>query len=346
MFPYIVFYIFVFLLSFKIKAGKWKIWDYLLLFLLIIFSSIRYGIGTDYFLYNRMYNASSAMIARNFGTSRTGMGFTKIMYQFHDVWNLDYKIFIFFCALITIVCVYVFFKKASNNPGRSILLYVALGAYVSSFNGYRQSLGISILLLGYLLFQKRKYILAALLAFIAVLMHSSMILPLLVFLIIYKFKDVEIKPVFVIIISIICYFSYNKIFPIIINFSDAYSGYENYNSTPGVGTYLMVLFYYIVYLFILSPKRKEFNNNTKIYFNLVSVGVCIMSLQLHNWLFNRLVEMFTIFMPIVLSEFYDHIYNKDNKKIVSFVFHMCAFIYFIVFINSFGEVVPYKTIFF
>lgn len=344
MLPYIIFYAIVFVLSFKVKKGKWRIWDFLLLILMVLFSSIRYGIGTDYLLYNRMYNSVSLLITKNFGTTRTGMGFTKLMYQFHDVWNLDYKVFIFLCALVTITCIFIFFKNTSNNPGRSILIYIALGAYTSSFNGYRQYLSISILLLAFLLFQNRKYFVSILLALISILMHSASLIPLIIYLLIFRFKKFEIKPLFVLLISILCFVFYNQIFNYFIFLSDAYSGYATYDSIPGIGTYLTVTFYYLMYLLLLVPNRNKFDEKTKIYFNLASIGVCIMSLQLHNWLFNRIVEMFTIFMPIVLSEYYDHI-NEKNNKIVSLLFHTIAFVYFIIFINSFGGVVPYTTIF-
>ena len=182
------------------------------------------------------------------------------------------------------------------------------------------------------------------LAIAAFLIHSISIIPIIVYYVLYKSRKIEIKPMYVVIISILCFALYNQIFSFFINISDSYSGYATYDSTPGIGTYLTVLVYYFIYFFFLAKNKKKFDDNTALYFNLASIGVCFMSLQLHNWLFNRIVETFTIFMPIVLSEYYDHI-KTDNKKIVSLVFHILLFIYFLVYINSFGEVVPYQTIF-
>ncbi len=341
MIPYVILYILIFLLSFKIKKGKVDIYDFFMLSILIFFSSIRYGIGTDYLYYKSFY--LSSRIYLTLATDRTGIGFSMLTRFFSRTLNLDYTYFIAFCAIITISCFYVFFKKISNNPGRSILIFVALAFYTSTFNGFRQYLSLSVLLIGYLFFQNKKYIRTTMLFIISFFIHSSSIIPMVVYLIVTIFKKIKIKPIYIVISSLMLYFLYNPIFSFVINISQAYAGYEQYESAPGIGTYLIVLAYYVMYFFLILPNKKKIDSSHKKYIDLISIGIIILSLQLHNWLFDRIAASFMIFLPIILSDCYDKGFNENNK-LEKLVFHALLFVYFLVYIHTFGGVYPYKSI--
>ncbi len=342
MIPYVIFYILIFLLSFKIKKNKFDIYDIFMLEILIVFSSIRYGIGTDYFLYQRIYLSSRTHTI--LASDRTGIGFSVLERFFSKTLNLDYTYFVAFCAIITIICFYIFFKKNSNKPGRSILIFVALSFYTSSFNAFRQYLSLSIILIGYIFFQDKKYIKSIILFIISVSFHSSAIIPIALYLIILILKKIEIKTIYVIILSIILYFLYDPIFNLLINNSNAYAIYEYYDLVPGIGTYLIVLFYYSLYFFLIVPNRKKIDVSHKKYLNLISIGICVLSLQLHNWLFSRASSYFMIFLPIILSDYYDKRFNV-NSKLEKIIFHLLLFVYFFAYVRTFGGVYPYKSIF-
>ena len=123
--------------------------------------------------------------------------------------------------------------------------------------------------------------------------------------------------------------------------------YLNYDSAAGIGTYMMTFVYNFVLLALLYPNRTSLidnNQNVNKFLNYIIIGAGLMILQTKNWLFVRLVLDFNIFMPIILAEFYE-VNNFKSKKLESLMFYSFCFIYYLVYINSFGEIIPYKTFF-
>ena len=345
MIPYIIIYGLLFLLSFKIKKDKWNMTDYLFLTIMIVFSAIRYGIGTDYFLYENIYS-NSVYHLDTLATNRTGIGFSYLCHFFNKI-GLSYQMLIAVVACITIICFYVFFKKNSTNPGRTILLYISLGFYTSSFNGFRQTLSVGLLLIAFYLFQNKKRIWSILFGICSILIHSSSLFGILIYIFVYLLKNKRINFVVVYPIAVLVSIFYEHIFSYILPFFEQYSGYLDYNSQTGIGSYLIVLFYFCVTVFlILNNKEKILNSNKNINYmiNLLIIGDVIMLFQIKNWLFTRLAIYCTIFVPILLSEYYEASNIKNNKGI-SLIFYCVLFIYFIIYTISFGGVVPYMTFF-
>lgn len=345
MIPYVLVYFIVGLFSKKIKKDKWSIFDFLILIILIAFAGFRFGIGTDYSLYEiiykNSYNLSSSV------TNRTGYGFSIICNYFNTI-GISYKTFIFLCSFITVLAFYLFFKKNSNNPGLSILLYLSLGFYTSSFNGFRQMLSIAFLLIGVLLMQKNKKFLSVISYLISFSIHSSSLLAIIIYNIFLKFKAIKVDFKKVFPLFFLVFLLYNSLFyKIIVMFSD-YSIYLDYESTAGIGTYLIVFTYIFVFTMFIYPNRKEIssaNKNGYFFINLLTIGICIMLIQLRSWLFARLAIYFTIFAPINLAEYYQ-LKNIKHQKINSLIFYVAIFIYYLVYVYSFGGVYPYNSIFF
>ena len=343
MLPYIILFFILFIISLNIKK-KWSIYDFLTLLILILYSSIRYGIGSDYFLYRNIYNLSYNL--DYIATNRTGIGFSYI-YNFFYMAGLTYQQVIAIYATITIICFYIFFKKYSSNPGLSILLFVGLGFYTASFNGFRQIMSLSILLWGFSFFIEKKYLRAICLAMISFLIHSSSLFGILLYTCVYLLRNKKINFIWFYGISIALSFSYRILFEKIILLFNQYAGYINYDSVPGVGTYLIVLFYLCITIFLILRNKKkiiENNPNGNFMINILIIGNAIMLFQLKNWLFTRIAVYCTIFVPILISEYYEYSNLKKNKE-MSLLLYIIIFIYYLIYVYSFGGVVPYRTIF-
>ena len=194
-----------------IKKDKFDFFDLLLLLTLALFCGLRYEVGTDYLLYRGIYESTSVGFI-NFATNRTGFGFLILNYIFNSALHADFKVFILFCSAVTVTNYYLFFKKCSSRPGLSILLYVSLGFYTSSFNEFRQHLSLSIILIAYLFFKKRKKIPAIILSIVGVSIHSSSIIAVAVYFMIEHFvkKPLKLKNVYIPIFII--YFMLNFFF--------------------------------------------------------------------------------------------------------------------------------------
>ncbi len=344
MLPYIIVFFIVLSLSKRINKNKWNIYDFIILIILVCFAGFRYKIGTDYVLYEAIYKNSTNLT--NAVTNRTGYGFS-ILCNFMVNNGIDYKLFIFICSSITVSIFYIFYKKNSENPGLSIILYMALGVYTSSFNGFRQLLSMSILLLAFMSLRKRKYVGAIIFGVISFSIHSSSIFAIIIYSILIRFNKINIDFKKIFPFFIVFFVMYNYFFAKIIGLFADYSFYLDYESTAGLGTYMIVLTYLLVYIFFINPHKNDIIDNykdSKLFYNLITIGVCIMFIQIRSWLFARFSIYFSMFVPIVLAEYYK-IRNLRNKELESFVFYCCIFVYYLVYIYSFGGVYPYKSIF-
>ena len=335
MLTFVLLYFVVFILSFKIKKDKFTIFDFLLLIILILFSGLR-GVGIDYELYERIYNNPFQL------ESRTGIGFTYLMYLYKYILHLDYQFLIFTISIITISSIYYFLKKNSERPGLSILIYISLGFYTTSFNMFRQSLSIAMVLLGSHFLNKKKNIRMLLCYFVAFFTHSSSLIAILAYSFVKKIGKLKFN--YMLPFSILGLLLYDKFFMTLISLFDSYSMYSSYDAVPGIGTYINVSLYLLFTLFLLIPKYKNGCYSNYQYYNLFLIGVCIMILEYKNYLFFRIAFYFIIISTLMLTTFYiEHKFN--NKKIESLLFYLCLFVYFLIYINSFDGVLPYKTFF-
>ena len=347
MIPYIIFYFIVFLLSFKIKQEKWNIFDFILLTIMICYSGLRYEVGTDYNLYKNIFNYTINGVAGS-AINRTGMGFAYFMYFIGGILKLKWEVFIFICSLLTITFFYIFFKKYSTKPGLAILCYVSLGFYTSSFNAFRQHLSLALVLLAYMLLKNKKNLLAILVSVISIMIHTSSIFPIALYLFFEKTKKIKVNLKVILLFSFILYIIFDFIFIKILSMFDNYSLYIDYEAVSGLGSYLNVLTYLFIAIFLINPNKEELckiNANNKKIISLFFIGIGIMILQLKNWLFVRLSIDFIIFLPVLLSDYYN-CNGLRFKKFNSLITYLCLFVYYLFYINSFGGVIPYKILFF
>lgn len=342
MIPYIVFFILILFLSFKITEGKFKMIDFMFIGIIILFSALR-GVGVDYGLYQNLYNA---ITPDSIVTSRTGGGFWYIMILLHNTFNADYQILIILISILTNLFIYYYIKKNSQHPGRTMLIYICLGFYTTSFNMFRQMLSISFILIGSHMLDKSK-IKAILLYLIAFSIHSSAIIGILGYFILSRFKKININPIFVFLIAMGVLLMYNQVFSNILSLLPEYNMYLKYDSTPGIGTYLIVSIFVIIYLFFLLPNKEELikiNEKNRLFFALSTIGVGIMLLELKNYLFFRIAFYFTIYIIFLISDYYS-LKKIEKNRPLSLIFYMVVFAYFLIYVSSFDGVMPYKLYF-
>lgn len=344
MLPFIIFYIIVFLLSFKISKGKFTFWDFLLLLIIILFSALR-TVGVDYGLYNTMFNKISPNI--NYITNRTGIGYVYFAFFVKNILHLNFQFIIIIFSTFTNLFIYLFLKKYSNKPGLALLIYISFGFYSTSFNMFRQMLSFSLTIYGASLLEEKKYLKTMIFYIIALTIHSSSIIGIVSYTILFCNKNIKLKPVFLFFISIILLLEYSTIYPLVIGLIDNYSMYLTYDYNPGIGTYVIVTIYLIMYLLLFYANRKKIfymDTNSNLFYNMITIGTAIMLLEYKNFLFFRVAYYFTFVISITLVDIYEKYFKKN--KIINLLFYLFMFIYFLIYIYSFDGVVPYKCILF
>lgn len=340
---YCIFLVISFIILCFVKGEKYKFADICMLILLICFSGFRYGIGTDYSMYERIYLSMSTIPISLF---RTGIGYYYFSYFLYKILpNTAIPLF-FIISMITCLFIYKFCKKMSINPGMSIFLFICLGYYTASFNVFRQFLSISFFVFGYACLKEKNKIKMVILFILSILIHQVSIVPICIVWFTRKLRKViNVKVLFLFVLGILIF--YDLAYKVVMTLMKSVSIYSNSKDFfPGIGTFLQILYYFIILVFIDKNKLKiigRTDSNLQMV-NLFIISFFIMLLGIKNILFVRLASYLNIFSIILIPELYN-IYELKNKKLEKIVYYLFFIIYFFVYIKSFGDVVPYHSIF-
>lgn len=347
MLPYIIFYIFIFIVSFKIQPKKYNIFDYLLIIAIVLFSGLRLNVGTDYGLYETIYNNISLSSALE---SRTGVGFSVLMQLFKNILHLSYPFFIFFVSALTNIFLYVYLKKNSKKPGRTLLLYISFGLYGFTFNGFRQGMSIVLMLYGLMYLQNNKKIVAIVWYLLSFLCHSSSIAGIVLSFFFEKNAKIKLKLTYIVPIFMIVFLNYDYIYSLFLGNVSSYKMYlDTFNQyLAGLGTYLntfVFLTFYFVFVWnkITEQDNNQYNKSDLLYYNLSTIGIFIMILGIKNWLFVRFSYQFIIFYIFLIDSYYEK-KNIKNNKIISLSFYLFMFLYFLMNTYFFNGLVPYRSV--
>lgn len=198
-------------------------------------------VGSDtYNYYVAFVNVESLYYLRTFaGTQILWYYFNLICCEY-----LNYDIFQFVCYSIIIYGFFYSFQKESAYPLFSILVFILMYFYFSSFNVMRQYIAISIVLLAYIQLLAKKYVEFLLLVLLASGFHFSALLALFSWFI-YKIRlPNSIYIYWVVALSFVVGFFYtdkltDMITSIVIEKDSDVMGYEQYLHFFGVGRSLL-----------------------------------------------------------------------------------------------------------
>ena len=322
-----IFYYIIFLLIFCSSLFNDKITKkaFFLFFLSIFFilSFIRWGCGTDWLAYKKIFD--NALIP---GYREKGFQLlNKIIRSYTD----NYTVCLFFEAIIIYACIRKPLEEFSIFPMFSLLAFFCLNKANIFF--VRQTISVSITMLSTFFLWKNKKILAIIFWFLAFLFHSAAIAYLPVFFIWNKNFSIRLT-LFAIVLSIFIAIFMDKILNIMLGSNAAlikrFIRYaEEGDNTFGYGgghskIYLLVKSlisrsFLLVFLFILKRKRtinldKKFN----LIFNFYIFGFCIyIMITSLSFTLSRLTQYYTI-MEIFCYPYFLHVTNKKYLKVILF----------------------------
>lgn len=305
---------------------------------LSIVAGLRYNVGTDFSLYQNIYNDSLLI---SYSADFIEIGYLYLN-KFFRVLGFDYQIFLLFLALLIN---YLFFKGfyilTSKNIS-SIFYYVTTGIYFNTFNIMRQSVVLPLSLFVIYYVKNKKYIFALIIILVGSLFHRSA----LVLLIILLFRKVHINP--------ISYLSFLGLFIILLNHKilDAIILYsfrflplkyhlyidQIFQKSP-VNIINLILPTIILFILILYNKNIKINN---LILNIYYLYYFILILSANYLYFIRVANYFEISLLILLPQI-ENMYKKDDRWIVRFILFIVFSIYIIGKITiGHNGVYPYK----
>lgn len=320
----------------------------MLVFVIWIPSGIRYGIGTDYFSYLRIFQSALE------GRVTTEIGYYLINYLVVVTGGEGYYIFLISSLIIALVIVI-------NMPRHYSCLYVLIFfciIYLPSFSLVRQSLAVVFLLVSIKHAIENKILLSYFFALVAISFHLSSLL-ILPFIILRKVRVPPLLALCMIVFCIIFFLSTNILQDIINSSFIASTKYGFYADTKfggeaiigtGGGVLIKALLPLMIILQSSKIVKSQPNCNIIILLSIVAICASIASLRIH--IFSRVSDLF-MFLPLLGVTY---LMNSFSKKITK---QICACLIFLSMIvlfertiatnlsenNSGLGVSPYTTIF-
>ena len=307
--------------------------------LLVVIAGFRYGIGTDYYTYEHIYNnmESASYI-------EPGYRYVNIILKYL---GCSYEMSVLFFALVTNLLLLHFIKQYSIDFVFSLVLYVFLNYYFITFNAVRQMFGIAIFLTGVSYVLKKKYLYFLLITIFATLFHYSIFIGIL-----YPICQINKKNIYVIVWFFSIPFIVLPIQSIMIKLIPESFHYAVYfTSSFFMETSSAAVFKLIVpnVVVVLAFYYISVFNNTieRFWVNLFIFSAAIANIVHGVNVLIRLNYVFQIaeiiFYPLFISKI-----QKLQKPIVAWLMlgYFIVFYIFTVIIQGAQGIVPYQSIFF
>ncbi|WP_213819033.1 EpsG family protein [Garciella nitratireducens] len=337
----LIVYCLALIIQFKKLSKKWTILDIFILLIIIIFSSIRYKVGTDYELYFYTYNyrVSNIFNLNDFYTTSQEFGYYLISWITKKISSSPYAIF-WTSAIITYIPIYSRLKKETSNFSLAILLFFLLGFYATSFNIIRQSIAIAINFYAnqYINTERKKFIL---LNIVGASFHLSCIIVMIIQLIINRIKPTKKFFLFTVVLAILSVIWIEKfalIFNFIENINPRYLTYFNIHPA-GIGLKLLTLLRFIITIYVFLVTNK---NEYHYYKVSLIVSLLFMIMGWYNVFLGRIEIYFSITLLLLLPEILRKIEIKE-RILHQYCLNVVFLIVFILSLIYFGDLVPYKT---
>ncbi|MFU1898416.1 EpsG family protein [Escherichia coli] len=311
-------------------------------FLLFFISSVRVGIGTDYYSYENIFNLieQGAQVGTepifyliNLISSKFDFGFRGVI------------------VITSFLFLYPIFKCIDNRITIWVVFYFLMSFYLYSFNTIRQGIAISISCFSiYKLLidgNKVKYIF---IVFLASLFHSTALIGLLVLF----FRKFCLPWWGNIILIVVFYFIAQSSISYLLNsslfLSSKYSFYANTDYIDaaklgsGVGLVIQLIPYFVIIVFhkyiFLSENISKFSVNTSMALIFVKI------LMLNIGIFYRFEYALIPMLSIVFSEIACR-YNKSliNMFLFIYLFSWVVLQFELGLFNNANEIIPYQSIF-
>ena len=180
---------------------------------LLFFACTRFGVGTDYFNYYKIFSGLPDNLSKYFNNLTlidlmsygVEPGFSFLIILFKSL-NLSYLQFIAFCSLIPLTLIFYTIQKYSINKTLSLFIFIANYYMVYIESALRQGIAMSIFIYAVLyLISTKKIINYFFLIFIGITFHLSLIVTLIIPIILKFNKKLFLNKYSVIFLSIIAF---------------------------------------------------------------------------------------------------------------------------------------------
>lgn len=325
---------------------------YLLFIILLLFVSLRFGQGSDYFSYIYLFNStadafSSVLEYRDLSYINQEIGFSAISYFWLKILNLSPDSLNSLFSAISFIMVWLFIKKYSDRPIICLFIYYCTFYLIYPFSVIRQALCIGVFIYYMIpLLHKREYLKYYMIGFGLFLIHYSsavmFFLPVVNIVQKYKLYQIYLLSIIFLAIGLVFFqyiFSFFSIFDLI---GGKVEHYTKENSLDILSLLLrLMLFVPIMQLTKIYPKGTFKDTLLKIYV----VGFFIYLIFLGSSLISsRLNVYMRYFEAVLLVDFLLYVFRVRNMRVLSFTYIVLIMsVLYVKNINSFISQGPYYS---
>ena len=318
-------------ISFYKKGKKIHIEDIALSILLIVISSLRYGMGSDYFRYlesasrwARLFssNVQSLFTADVLQTYSYEIGYKLLSVISYKISDSPYTIF-WLVSIITYFPLVLYSRKHTEDSRVAIAIYLLFGYWGLSLNAIDQSIAMIFILLAKNAIDNKKYVVGTLLILCAEMFHTTAIvaatLIILSNVVVIKsfFEPTKRNLLLMIVIGLTLKAALDFLLNIASNFS-LFAQYSNYTDTGVsekitrkymmIGAFIETLLVVVILYLSIKKLEKDIKNKYQLsqMISVVMIGIPFSIIGISGsdwlWLSNRFAEYFFLFLIVLIPE--------------------------------------------
>lgn len=307
---------------------------------LSIISAVRYGVGTDFFSYYRIYE-------RHIITNTYEKGFEWLINLLYKISNNPQVFFVGTSFIICILYIYAIYRN-SIDPVYSILLFVISGEYFSSMNIIRQYITITIVLFAIPYIKSRDWLKMLIVAIIASLFHTSAFIIILL----YILYNIELKPIVYAFSIVITFVLANIIKALLLPFLNRFTTYGRFfletsaYSESNIDWVKFLIYLSIFMLMTYGYRLVKENENLKLMYTAVWMSLIIVASGAAMPInVTRMALYMNPIIAIYMPEAINYVPNRRLKPVVKFAVTFCytvVTIYLLVY-TGWHNAWPYRT---
>ncbi|MFD4703684.1 EpsG family protein [Gottfriedia sp. NPDC058432] len=300
---------------------------------LILISGLRFmnALYSDEWIYRSDYAKIGNMDFKDIFSLKIEPGFALLNWALYKI-SIQPQFLIFICAAITNTLIVLTIAKFSEKFELSILLYICIGFYFTSFNIMRQYLAISIVFWAIRYLGKGKFIKYLISILVASTFHFSALIMIPTYLI-YKGRAWTKWTILTMVSGV----TFTVSFAILVNILEAAlanTKYSDYLKTLTEGYYgvnILRILIFIIPLFPLFiwrvPLKKIYSNSDHLV-NLYVIGVIFMLLSSNYVFIARIADYFTIFSVLLIPKLTALFKKSSFNQLIYFGIMVCYMTFF------------------
>lgn len=315
-----------------------------LFFMLLIFVTLRYGQGSDYFNYIYLFTNSSEEFERlitngDFGHITTELGFSIISFIWLKLFNLTPESLSALYSAVSFILIWLFIKKYSVKPILSLFIFYCTFYLIYPFSGIRQGLCISIFIY-YAIphLQNKNYLKYYLWCFLLFSIHFSSIilfvLPVVNLLKNYNLKQVTILSIAALGVGVVLSQLLFSFFATLDLIGGKVGSYTQSSSFDILSLMLRVVIFVPI---VLTYHIYERNSIRELFLKIYILGFLLYLVFMSSALISSRINVYMRYFEIImLVDVLQYLFLKKTNKVIGYAYivTLMTFLY-VKNINSF-----------